>query len=335
MSWLDSKFISLLSGRLQKFKRKSAVLFNFRCPMCGDSEKNKNKARAYFYQRDGAFWFHCHNCSVAMPFFRFLKQFDGGLYHEYQMEKLGDQHHRLVTPQQERLAKPRDGNDALKSLEPISGLPKNQIAYSYCVDRGIPKPFFKELYYCFDFKTWTNLQIPGKLADSWPDEARLIIPFFDPQGNMFAFQGRALEDVVNNLRYITIFLDETKPKIWGWNRVNFNASYYVTEGPFDAMFLSNSIATAGGKITSELYKIGCNIDNAVVAYDNEPRNSNVVANVRAAVKQNFRVVIWPSNYAFKDINDCVLGGYDVEKILRENTYQGLSAEIEFNRWRKI
>ena len=49
MDIVDSKYIGLISSRLQQFKRVKADLYNFRCPICGDSKKHKNKARGYIY----------------------------------------------------------------------------------------------------------------------------------------------------------------------------------------------------------------------------------------------------------------------------------------------
>ena len=49
MDHIDSKFIGLVSARLDKFKQVKSGLYNFRCPMCGDSQKHKNKARGYLY----------------------------------------------------------------------------------------------------------------------------------------------------------------------------------------------------------------------------------------------------------------------------------------------
>lgn len=50
MDFVDVKYINLISIRLQKFKRIKDNLYNFRCPICGDSERSKNKARGYLYQ---------------------------------------------------------------------------------------------------------------------------------------------------------------------------------------------------------------------------------------------------------------------------------------------
>ena len=47
MDIIDVKYINLISSRLSKFKRVKPNLYNFRCPICGDSQKNKNKTRGY------------------------------------------------------------------------------------------------------------------------------------------------------------------------------------------------------------------------------------------------------------------------------------------------
>jgi hypothetical protein len=50
MDFVDVKYINLISARFQKFKKIKNNLYNFRCPICGDSQKNKSKARGYLYQ---------------------------------------------------------------------------------------------------------------------------------------------------------------------------------------------------------------------------------------------------------------------------------------------
>ena len=47
--WLQNKYINLMSNQFSVFKRKNNKLYNVRCPECGDSKKNKFKARGYFY----------------------------------------------------------------------------------------------------------------------------------------------------------------------------------------------------------------------------------------------------------------------------------------------
>ena len=86
MIYVDTKYISLVSGRLDKFSKKNENLFNFRCPYCGDSQKNRNRARGYFYRHKGSFIYKCHNCGVGRTLSNFLKDQDPDLYGEYVME---------------------------------------------------------------------------------------------------------------------------------------------------------------------------------------------------------------------------------------------------------
>ena len=87
MDLIDSKYISLLSARLDKFKKVKNDLYNFRCPICGDSQKHKNKARGYFYSIKNNTNYKCHNCGASLSFANFLKQLDPTLYKKFVMEK--------------------------------------------------------------------------------------------------------------------------------------------------------------------------------------------------------------------------------------------------------
>ena len=87
MDWLDHKYIGLVSSRLDKFKRKGPNLYNFRCPICGDSSKNKTKARGFVYAKKGNYFFMCHNCGASMSFYNFLDKVDPDLLKEYSLER--------------------------------------------------------------------------------------------------------------------------------------------------------------------------------------------------------------------------------------------------------
>ena len=84
---IDIKYISLISSRLDKFSRKKDYLYNFRCPYCGDSQKNKNKARGYFYKSKSGMNFKCHNCNHGTTVEKFVKFIDPQLHREYVMER--------------------------------------------------------------------------------------------------------------------------------------------------------------------------------------------------------------------------------------------------------
>ena len=92
MDFIDVKYINLLSSRLSKFKRIKADLYNCRCPICGDSQKNKSKARGYFYSVKNNTNFKCHNCGVNISLNNFLKKIDPVVYKQYTFEKFKSNH---------------------------------------------------------------------------------------------------------------------------------------------------------------------------------------------------------------------------------------------------
>ena len=113
------------------------------------------------------------------------------------------------------------------------------------------------------------------------------------------------------------------------------------EGPIDSLFLDNCIASADASLTSDLtsdiFGLGVNIENAVIVYDNEPRNQTVCKQINKAINQNFAVCIWPKSWEYKDLNDAVLAGYSpdsVQKIIDDNTHRGMKAQLMLNAWRK-
>ena len=88
MDWIDSQYIVRVSGRLQRFVKKSPTSYNFRCPLCGDSKKSKKKARGWFYFMKGHTNFRCYNCETHISLHNFFKLVDPVLADEYQFERL-------------------------------------------------------------------------------------------------------------------------------------------------------------------------------------------------------------------------------------------------------
>ena len=126
-------------------------------------------------------------------------------------------------------------------------------------------------------------------------------------------------------------LDEDKPKLFGLNNVKHNEPIYIVEGPFDSTFLENSVAMAG----SDLDPRSFGWSDYIWVYDNEPRNREIVSKISTAVDRGDKVVIWSNNIQEKDINDMVLAGHDVQKMVESNVYQGLEAKLKLNHWKKV
>ena len=85
--YIDSKFLRLISSRLRNFKQKKDYLWNFSCPFCGDSAKNKTKARGYVFQKGSNLIYNCHNCGKGTSAGLLIKHVDPSLHKEYTLER--------------------------------------------------------------------------------------------------------------------------------------------------------------------------------------------------------------------------------------------------------
>jgi len=323
MDLIDSKYVGLISSRLQKFKKVKPDLYNFRCPICGDSQKNKNKCRGYMYVVKNNTNFKCHNCGASLSLNNFIKKLDTTLHKQYTLEKFKEGHtgRSFVVDEPEfKFKKPvfRKKLDLPKATE-------NFYAKEYLEERKLnPEKF----YFTDKFKEWTNTK-KQTFDSTYRDEPRIIIPMYDRDKNLIGFQGRSLTH--NSVKYITVMLEDSAPKIYGLDTIDEKLPVYVVEGPFDSTFINNSVALCGSD--GDLgYLEG---SDTILVYDNEPRNREIVGRIERCIERNQKVVIWPSNIVEKDINDMVLGGHDVMSVIKLNTYSGLEAKLKFNTWKKI
>lgn len=323
MDFVDSKYIGLVSSRLQKFKRVKSDLYNFRCPICGDSQKNKNKTRGYIYTVKNNTNFKCHNCGASLSFNNFLKEIDLNLHKQYTLEKFKEGHtgkNFVAEEPKFEFAKP-----VFKKKLDLPKASEVPIAREYLEKRKLnPEKF----YFAHKFKEWTNNQKPT-FESIRNDECRIIIPLFDSENNLIGFQGRSL--VPNSVKYITVMLSDDAPKIYGLDQVDSSQPIYIVEGPFDSTFVQNAVAMCGSDV--DIRTLGWS--NYIYVFDNEPRNREIVNRISKTINRGEQVVIWPPTIEQKDINDMVLAGLNVMDVLKSNTYTGLEAKIKFNNWKKI
>ena len=324
MDIIDSKYIGLVSSRLQKFKRVKANLYNFRCPICGDSKKHKNKARGYFYQVKTNTNFKCHNCGSSLSLNNFLKQIDSTLHKQYTLEKFKEGHaggrNFVVEEPKFEFKQPvfRKGLDLPKASDVT-------VAKEYLEKRKLDPSKF---YFTNKFKQWTNTQ--KKTFDTiGRDESRIIIPMYDKNRNLIGFQGRSLGP--NSVKYITVMINDDAPKIYGLDTIETEKPIYILEGPFDSTLVENSVAMCGSDI--DIGSFGWS--DYIWVFDNEPRNREIVNRISKTIDRGEQVVIWPNNILEKDLNDMVLSGHDVQTVIKSNTYVGLEAKLKFNTWKRI
>lgn len=339
MYWVDSKFLAMVSPRLDRYSIKSSnpFLAVCRCYICGDSKKDKKKTRFYFFESKGKILGHCHNCGATRGIKSLLKDFDQQLFLEYNLE-IFQETNRLNPPPEPKIEHKYltgDPNKPLKSIKKISQLKVGHAAKTYIENRKIPSSQHFRMYYAPKFCEWTNSIVPDKFKPDSEgvlrDEPRLVFPFFDKEGKMFGYQGRAIDPAAKT-RYITIMVRGDFTKIFGLDQIDMDKRVYVTEGPIDSMFIPNSLAMAGSDIDiAVLDKY-----NTTLVFDNEPRNREICKRMNKYVENGWSICLWPET-GFKDINDMVLGGYSPEQvkdIIDNHTFRGLEAKLEFSKWRK-
>jgi len=330
MSYIDSKYLNIIGPQLLKFKKKGNFLWNFRCPYCGDSQKSRSKARGFVYRKKNDLFYKCHNCGTGTTLGKLIEYVDSKVHKDYIMERYRSGV-KTNNPEPEfKFDVPifrKKG--VLKNLKSISDLSTDHPARKFIQKRLIPSESFSDLYLCESFYKFTNTLIPNKFPSLDGDHPRLLIPFRDEEGEIFAYQGRAFGK--EQPKYITIRLDDDSTKIFGLDRADDSKQTYAVEGPLDSLFLDNCIAVGG----SDLAKLSNDI---IIIFDNEPRNREICKQMDSCIRFYKNIVIWPDSMKHKDINDMIMAGYgkeQIQEIINDNTFSGVAAQLRFAEWKKI
>ena len=340
MSAIDIQYLHTISHKLARFKKKSQNLYNFRCPYCGDSQKKKTKARGFVYRVKNDMFYKCHNCGKSTSSVNFLKDHFPMIHKEYikewlkengkapRQKKMPSANEFKFTPREEVLNMKRIDLTAVCFRANEKG-----VARDFLESRKIPESKIQDLWFV------PQAQTLGLLSDKYKDrvlgdDPRVVIPFFDESGELVGISGRAIND--SPLRYLTMrFLDDV-PLIYNIDKVDKSKTIYVTEGPIDSLFLPNAISVGG----SDFKKIDDSIkENAILIYDNEPRNTEILKKINEVIDLGWSVCIWDDRRVsdIKDINDMVLNGLsqdEIVDIITSNTYSGLSAKVKLKEYAK-
>jgi hypothetical protein len=260
----------------------------------------------------------------------FIKFVDPQMYSEYLLERY--KKGAPATPKPQFDFKPAfEDRTILDDLKSIKQLDDEHPARQYCLKRKLPNEFFDKLFFADKFGALVNKVKPKTYGEK--DHPRLVIPFYDTTGKLFAFQGRAFGN--EQPKYLTVKLDENKQKVYGLERVNFQRPIFITEGPLDSLFVDNCLAAAGADL---ILKNKIKNEEVTYIFDNEPRNKEIVKRMYDVVEKDYNLVVWPEDMRHKDINDMIVAGLtktEVYDILNRNTYSKLSALTKLNEFKKI
>ena len=330
-AYIDIKYIGLLSPRLGLFKIKNHNPYtaNCRCPICGDSKKNKWKARGYFFSKKGGIFYKCHNCGYSSSLSNLLKQLDVLLYNQYTLENFKEGRSNTAPAfnfEQPDFTKRKEQSLFDSLFDPVQGTSAEQ----YLKSRKIPEHRWDELYYI------DNIQKLEQLSEKYKDrivgsEPRLVIPFYNRDGKFVGVTCRALGD--ERLRYITVRLDDGDPFVYNLDKIDITKDVYVTEGPLDSLFIENAVAAGSSDLNA--VKSAVPKEKLILVFDNQPRNKELVNLIEKAVQDDYKLVVWPENISQKDINEMYLAGVAVQDIINQNTFSGLELKLKFTKWKKI
>ena len=340
-AYIDYKYIILLSPKLTGFKQVGNNLWNFRCPICGDSQHNKVKKRGYIYTKAANYRYHCFNCGTDKPLGAFMRIVDGTLYQEYRKEIF---HERLTTHwagtenEGTKFIVPEHHIRIKSSANkiPVSDLPKNHPAVIYLKNRNVPEKSFQKVFWTSNFPELAKSVSERYAERKFPSEG-IIFEVRDLSQKGFPLMGYQLRvigtNVPKNHRFITcVNRTDTSINVYGADFIDWDKQVFVVEGPVDSLFIPNCIAS----LNASLYRVGLN--NAIYVNDCEPRNNEVVREIEKCIRKGYKTVLLPETYNTMDINDIINNFHyseeELQSLLLKYTYSGATARVMFSKWKK-
>lgn len=343
--WIDKKYLNIVSPQLQKFKWKGDNIANHRCPFCGDSKKDKHKARGYHFVKKGGMFYKCHNCNIGMSFSAFLKRIDSQLYKQYAMERFKNGENKHSNYEKPDFTAPTPVFNK-SSMEPkclldhmmdrLDTLPLDNIAVKYVVERQIPVEKYKEMYFIDDTQKLENLSENTRNKFK-TNEPRLVLPCYDRGGKLLGLICRALEKSEKQKRYITAKVSADNPLIFGMDTVDWSKKIIVVEGPIDSLFLNNCIAAGGTNL--QMMSRYMPQEQCIFVYDYQPRNSELIKIIGKSIDQGYTVAMLSEEDlgGTKDINEAILAGISaksIEQSIINKAVSGVRAQLVLNNWKK-
>lgn len=338
------KYLNMISGYFDMFRQVRDGLWNCRCPYCGDSKKNKFLRRGFFKVEQGDIFYYCHNCHKSSSFPFVLKDYAPNLFDEYKLEVFNESRPSAKRKQETSYDFSNTRLDIMSAntikknydflgLLSVADMPDTHSLKQYIKGRQIPEKYYKKLFYTNNYSELAKT-FGYENYERLPEDERLVIPFYDSDGEIEVIQGRDLSGT-SHMRYITIKKYESSVKCYGLDEYDSSQQGYVFEGPIDSMFIDNAVASADADLTRvcEVVK-----NDPIFVYDAQPRNVNILNNIQKAIDMNLSVCLLPEIEGGKDINDMILEGRTPDEIkimIHQHTYKGLKAKLAFGEWRKI
>jgi len=300
--------------------------WNFRCVVCGDSKKNRGKKRGWVLY-DGveqSATYYCFNCGHSQGLITFLKERYKNLYSRYVKT-------RTVKEILSSKSNVRMVSKALPEVQ-TSETAFMEASFGLWDRQSEPKIMRLQLE---ALKFVRLRQIPDvysrtfRVAYNGKYKNRLLIPYLDNSARVYAFQGRDLFNT-SAVKYLTN-KNENGTKVFNFYTADVDADVPILEGPFDAMFLVNAIATTGlvRYETEQFVEIVNKFSKRIWVFDNDKPG---LEQALEFAEHGERVFCWPKKYKVKDINELKivhsLTDVELNDIVLKNTKKGMDAVIQ-------
>jgi hypothetical protein len=283
------------------------------CEVCGDGEGRTKGPRGGWLFQDEMCFYHCFNCPAE-------GSFDPNREHPFGKDMRSildafnipkDEYNAIAYSKKVfgdgQVRKPVPRKIDVKTIE----LPDFFCELSKCNhDNVIVQKAFNELKhrnippegYKFYLSTGKTKGGPREQAVARALMDRLIIPYFDPAGNLIYYQARAFEKNVTK-KYINADVPRSSV-IYGMERLNTDTDVplYVTEGFFDAYHLKGVALLENSVSAPQLEMLKRSRRKKVFVPDKKSDSAKVVDTF---IKEGWYVSVPEIGSACRDIDDAI------------------------------
>lgn len=326
----DFRYLQQVSHVLRNFKEVEPFKANFSCPICGDSKRNKHKARGYVFVYQNKTFFKCQNCGDSKSFSAFLRYIDEAAWKSWRRESVHDEP-MFAAPKVPQVVSVK--KQSYTKMTNLLDMPQEHFVRQYVENRKIPSARYKLLFYASNFRELVEEIFPGK-GEKYPDDSRLVIPLYNKSNELVGVSGRSVKP--SPIRYSVAKCDDQKC-FFGIERMDEKKPVFVTEGQIDSLFLPNSVAVCNAEL-GLFHKAFPHLKSYLI-FDNEPDNIHIVRNMKKAIDDGARVCVWANSpFKGKDINEMVQNGFDIRQILQfimNNSHMGQVARFKMIEWKRL
>lgn len=298
--------------------KKTESGYNFRCPICGDSKKNRRLKRCWALTRKDPqhLVIFCHNCSYSNRFKYFLKEVNSYLFIEYTKKEKEDYIELLKSGQINKKLKIQNSINIdtpiqyqfklnQKYFKPAKNYEK---AVDFCKKRNILDKI-NSLYYCIH---------PNNICSGM-----IIFPcYMEDRETLYSFTGRHTE-----FKRFYIHSKNESFKVYNIFNVDLCENVFIFESIIDSYTVENSIAALGADISQNVLKL---IKQPIFVFDNDHTGR---LKTKKYLQKNYKCFIPPDSFYYKDFNEAICNEWTKEKLNRlvhNNLYSGMEGLIKIN-----